>query len=69
MAGGGIRADVVESREMVRIRCADLVIEATRDPFHLRYSTAGGRVLLEEAPEGGLSWSYWEYALRYQLGA
>jgi alpha-glucosidase len=60
--------EVVESRDMVRIRCADLVIEASRDPFHLRYLTADGRVLLQEARDGGLSWSYWDYALRYQLG-
>ncbi len=62
-------AGVVEGRDGVRVCCGDLVIEATRDPFHLCYLTAGGRVLLEEAAEGGLSWSYWDYALRYQLGA
>ena len=61
--------DVVESRDGVRVRCADLTIEATRDPFHLRYASADGRILLEEAAGGGLSWSYWEYALRYQLRA
>jgi alpha-glucosidase len=61
--------DLDETCDSVRLRCADLLIEASRDPFHLRYSTADGRVLLEEAADGGLSWSYWEYELRYQLDA
>ena len=62
-----IDLEVAETPEIVRIRCADLVIEATRDPFHLRYASAGGRVLLEEDTGGGLSWSYWDYELRYRL--
>ena len=57
----GIDLEVAETPDVVRIRCADLVIEATRDPFHLRYASAGGRVLLEEDAGGGLSWSYWDY--------
>jgi alpha-glucosidase len=47
----------------------NLIIEATRDPFHLRYCDANGRPFLEEIDEGGLMWSYWEYALRYRLDA
>ena len=61
-------ADVTETSDVVRIRTADLVIEANRNPFRLRYCAADGRVLLEEAAAGGLSWSYWEYALHYKLG-
>ncbi|HJU29693.1 MAG TPA: glycoside hydrolase family 31 protein, partial [Candidatus Binataceae bacterium] len=36
-------------------------------PFRLRYRAIGGGAFLEEAPDGGLSWSYWDYALRYAL--
>jgi alpha-glucosidase (family GH31 glycosyl hydrolase) len=61
--------DVEQGSDTVRVRCADLVIEASRDPFHLRYSKSGGKILLEEDPAGGLSWSYWQYALQYRLGA
>jgi alpha-glucosidase len=45
----------------------ELHIEATRDPFRLRYVAADGGAFLEEVDEGGLSWSYWDYALRYRL--
>jgi alpha-glucosidase len=62
-----LAATVDETPDRVRMRCGDLVIEAKRDPFHLRYATADGRVLLEEPAEGGLSWSYWDYELRYRL--
>jgi len=62
-------SELAESRDRVSVRCADLVVEAARDPFRLRYCTAGGSVLLEEAAQGGLSWSYWEYELRYQMTA
>jgi len=61
--------EIIESDTSVSLRCPGLVIEASRDPFHLRYLTGDGRALLEEVEEGGLSWSYWEYELRYQLGA
>jgi alpha-glucosidase (family GH31 glycosyl hydrolase) len=47
----------------------NLFVEATRDPFHLRYCTNDGGCFLEELPEGGLSWSYWDYSLRYVLNA
>jgi alpha-glucosidase len=60
-------ATIAEDEKSVRVRSGDLLIEATRDPFHLRYSGADGRSFLEEAADGGLSWSYWEYALRYRL--
>jgi len=53
----------------VRVHTGELLIEATRDPFHLRYCAADGRPFLEEADRGGLSWSYWEYTLRYRLAA
>jgi alpha-glucosidase len=62
-------ASINETPQAVRVCVGNFIIEATRDPFHLRYSTTEGRPLLEEANEGGLSWSYWEYALRFQLAA
>ncbi|HKV53049.1 MAG TPA: glycoside hydrolase family 31 protein [Candidatus Binataceae bacterium] len=61
------RAAIVETSQSVQVRCGELLIEATRDPFHLRYSTTAGETFLEEAIEGGLSWSYWDYALRFRL--
>src|SRR5262249_9533333 len=54
---------------IVSIRAGELLIEATRNPFHLRYSTSDGQVFLEETGSGGLSWSYWDYALTYALQA
>src|SRR5579864_8226307 len=62
-------ASITETSESVQVRCGELLIEATRDPFHLRYSTSDGATFLEESVEGGLSWSYWEYALRFKLAA
>jgi len=64
-AGPGVA--IVETSRNVQVKCGELLIEATRDPFHLRYSTTDGGVFLEETPEGGLSWSYWDYALRFKL--
>jgi alpha-glucosidase len=58
---------IVGSADSVSIRTGELVVEATRDPFHLRYSTSDGQVFLEETKAGGLSWSYWDYALTYAL--
>jgi alpha-glucosidase (family GH31 glycosyl hydrolase) len=58
---------ITETADMVRVHAGELVIEATRDPFHIRYFTADRHLFLEEAPEGGLSWSYWDYSLRYQI--
>lgn len=49
------------------MECGELVVEATRDPFHLRYSTTNRETFLEEVPEGGLRWSYWDYDLRFRL--
>jgi alpha-glucosidase len=60
---------VNETPEVVRVQMGEIVIEATRNPFHLRYLTAEGRPFLEEVDEGGLTWSYWEYTLRYRLAA
>lgn len=60
---------LTETAETVRVQMGELLIEATRDPFHLRYYTADGRLFLEERDEGGLFWSYWEYTLRYRLAA
>ena len=65
----GSVAAITETAETVRVQMGELLIEATRDPFHLRYFTADGRPFLEEIDEGGLSWSYWEYTLRYRLAA
>jgi hypothetical protein len=63
----GPPAKIIESPDKVRVEVGDLVIEATRDPFHLRYCAADGNAFLEEDERGGLSWSYWDYALRYTL--
>ncbi len=66
----GPAVTLTETPETVRVQLGELLIEATRDPFQLRYAAAAdGRVFLQETEEGGLSWSYWEYALRYQLAA
>src|SRR6185437_11820497 len=62
-----VRATIVETSETVEVRCGELLIEATRDPFRLRYSTTDGETFLEEVGEGGLSWNYWDYALRFRL--
>jgi alpha-glucosidase len=62
-------ASITETFETVRVQMGELLIEATRDPFHLCYFTADGHLFLEEIDEGGLSWSYWEYTLRYRLAA
>jgi alpha-glucosidase len=51
----------------VRVHAGAITIEAERNPFRLRYLDEAGRPLLEEVEGGGLSWSYWEYALRYRL--
>ena len=58
---------IVESTETVSVRAGELLVEATRDPFHLRYCKSDGQVFLEEAEAGGLSWSYWDYVLRFAL--
>jgi hypothetical protein len=63
----GPPAKIIESSNKVRVEVGDLLIEATRDPFHLRYCAADGRPFLEEDAGGGLSWSYWDYALRYAM--
>jgi alpha-glucosidase len=63
----GPKATVVETGETVNLQCGELRIEATRNPFHLRYSTTEGDTFLEEASDGGLAWNYWNYTLRYQL--
>ena len=58
---------IVESSETVSFRAGELLVEATRDPFRLRYCTGDGQVFLEEVEGGGLSWSYWDYVLAYAL--
>jgi alpha-glucosidase len=58
---------VREAPGKVYIEAGDFLIEATREPFHLRYCSADGRPVLEEIEQGGLSWSYWDYSLRYML--
>jgi alpha-glucosidase len=65
----GPATTISETPEAVHLQMGELLIEAMRDPFHLRYFAADGRVFLEEIDEGGLSWSYWEYTLRYRLAA
>jgi len=60
---------ITETADTVRVQLGELCLEATREPFHLRYVAAHGNVFLEEVEEGGLSWSYWDYALRYRLVA
>jgi alpha-glucosidase len=57
-----------ESSDRIWVEAGDFLIEATRNPFHLRYgSSANGCPVLEEIEQGGLSWSYWDYSLRYVL--
>lgn len=63
----GPKATIIKTRETVKVQCGELRIEATRDPFHLRYSTTNGDTFLEEASDGGLSWNYWNYNLRFKL--
>ena len=63
----GPPAMISEASDTVQVKCGDLLIEATRNPFHLSYSTIDGGTFLEEVPEGGLWWSYWDYALRFKL--
>src|SRR5262249_6839193 len=58
---------VREAADKISVEVGDFLIEATREPFHLRYCTADGHALLEELEQGGLSWSYWDYCLRYVL--
>jgi alpha-glucosidase len=58
---------VREAPDKVCVEMGDFLIEATREPFHLRYCSADGRPVLEEFEQGGLSWSYWDYSLRYAL--
>lgn len=58
---------ITETSDTVQVRLGELRLEAARDPFHLRYVAADGNVFLEEVDQGGLSWSYWDYALRYRL--
>ncbi|MGE0821851.1 MAG: TIM-barrel domain-containing protein [Candidatus Binatia bacterium] len=60
---------ITETPDTVHVQFGELCLEATREPFHLRYRAADGSVFLEEDDEGGLSWSYWDYALRYRLAA
>ena len=60
---------ITETTEKIIVRMGDLLVEATRDPFHLRYCASDGEPFLEEAGDGGLSWSYWDYSLQYALSA
>src|SRR5271154_3807773 len=57
----GPRATIIEKSETVTVECGELLIEATRDPFHLRYASMDGETFLEEVSEGGLDWSYWDF--------
>jgi alpha-glucosidase len=58
---------VRETAGKVFVEAGDFLIEASREPFHLRYCSVDGRPVLEEVEQGGLSWSYWDYSLRYAL--
>jgi alpha-glucosidase len=60
---------ITETAEKIIVRMGELLVEATRDPFHLRYCAGDGEPFLEEAIDGGLSWSYWDYSVRYALSA
>src|SRR5258708_22896789 len=40
---------ITESAEKVNVRMGELLVEATREPFHLRYCNAKGEPFLEEA--------------------
>jgi alpha-glucosidase len=61
------KARILEGSKTVKVICGELVIEATRDPFHLSYSLEDSTPFLEEVIEGGLSWSYWDYGLHFKL--
>jgi alpha-glucosidase len=63
----GNPAVIRETHDKVFVEIGEFVLEVTREPFHLRYCSAAGQAFLEEVPDGGLSWSYWDYALRYML--
>jgi alpha-glucosidase len=63
----GPPATIRETPDRIWVELGDVLIEATREPFRLRYCNADGRPFLEEVEQGGLSWSYWDYALRYVL--
>jgi alpha-glucosidase len=58
---------VRETPDKVCVEIGEFLIEATREPFHLRYCNPDGNPMLEEIERGGLSWSYWDYSLRYIL--
>jgi len=58
---------VRESSDKIWVEVGDFLIEASREPFRLRYCNGDGRPVLEEIEQGGLSWSYWDYSLRYVL--
>jgi alpha-glucosidase len=62
----GPEVKINETAGIIRVAMGDILVEATREPFHLRYLANGG-VFLEEITEGGLSWTYWDYRLRYAL--
>src|SRR6266851_5104444 len=63
----GPPARITEMPDKICVEVGDFFIDATREPFHLRYCSADGRPFLEEIEQGGLSWSYWDYTLRYRL--
>jgi alpha-glucosidase len=60
---------ITETAEKVVVHMGELLVEASREPFHLRYCSAAGEPFLEEVADGGLSWSYWDYSLKYELNA
>ena len=57
---------IEEQASTIRVSFGEIVVEATRDPFHLRYY-GDNRCFLEETTQGGLSWNYWDYRLCYML--
>ena len=42
---------ITETADIVRVHAGELLIEATRDPFHIRYFTTDRHLFLEEAPK------------------
>jgi len=43
---------ITETAEKIIVRMGELLVEATRDPFHLRYCASDGKPFLEEAIDG-----------------
>jgi hypothetical protein len=41
---------ITETAEKIIVRMGDLLVEATRNPFHLRYCASDGEPFLDDSP-------------------